>query len=201
MKIISVVFVLTSGLFFSQTAKTIPTDYRKIPEILDTVDYLYPFVKPDKKYAYWKVLRNINDPEKAIIYESQMPDYMTINEPPPSQGFFQEYVTENCFSYVIACKSERAEYFTNEQQLRDFIGSVDNISEALLVAKTYGYTFDSKNKLGGSYKMENDYFLLYLSKSKDCPAPKESFFIRINKKTGKLEAKSNGLYKNDHCTQ
>lgn len=194
MKILATVFLLLSGLVFSQNTKAVPVDYKKIPTILDTIDYLYPFLKPDKQYGYWKVLHNITDPEKSIIYESQMPEYMTINEPAPSKGFFQECETEGCFSYIIACKSDRAQYFTTEQQLRDFIGSVDNIPEALLVAKTYGYSFDSKDKLGGSYKFENDYILMYLSKSQNNPDRKESFFIKINRKTGKLEAKGNGFY-------
>lgn len=195
MKILATVFLLLSGLVFSQSTKAVPADYKKIPTILDTTDYLYPFIKPDKKYAYWKVLRNITDPEKAIIYESQMPEYMTINEPAPLKGFFQECETENCFSYLVACKNNNEpEYLITEQQLRDFIGSVDNISEALLIAQTYGYSFDSNNLLGGSYKNEGDYIILYLSKSKNSPPSKESFFVRINKKSGKLEARSNGFY-------
>lgn len=202
MKILATVFLLLSGLVFSQNTKAVPADYKKIPTILDTTDYLYPFIKPDKKYGYWKVLRNITDPEKAIIYESQMPEYMTINEPAPLKGFFQECETEGCFSYVVACKNNNEpEYLITEQQLRDFIGSVDNISEALLIAKTYGYSFDSNNPLGGSYKNEVDYILLYLSKSINCPPSKESFFIRMNRKTGKLKATSNGFYdKSDDCT-
>ncbi|MFP3836015.1 hypothetical protein SCA31_24260, partial [Chryseobacterium sp. SIMBA_028] len=84
---------LIPGLFLSQ--KTVSEDYKKIPEILDNTEFLYPFIKPDTKYQYWSVLRNIQDPDpdKSIIYESQMPDFMTLNDPAPEKGFFQQCTT------------------------------------------------------------------------------------------------------------
>ncbi|SHK25753.1 hypothetical protein [Chryseobacterium polytrichastri] len=193
MKIILIISFLLPSLLFSQ--KTVSADYKKIPEILDNTDLLYPFIKPDKKYQYWSVLRNIEDPDpdKSIIYESQMPDFMTLNDPVPEKGFFQQCTTSDCFSYILACKNNKTEYFNNEQQLRDFIGSVDNLPEALLIAKTYGFTFDSTNPLGGSYKTDDQYISMYISKQKNA-TQKESFLVKVNKKTGKLEAKSNGIY-------
>lgn len=184
--------MLLSGLAFSQ--KTIPNDFKKIPEILDNTELLYPFIVPDKKYNYWSVLRNNPDPDEAIIYESQMPDFMTINDTAPKKGFFQKCLGESCFSYLIACENSQSRYFSNEQQLRDFIGSVDNLPEAILIANTFGYTVDSTNKLGSSYKMEDQYVSMYLSRFKNNSEVKESFFIKINRKTGKLEVKNNGNY-------
>jgi len=192
MKVLFPVLLLCSGLIFSQ--KTVPSDFKKIPEILDNTELLYPFIVPDKKYEYWSVLRNNPDPDKAIIYESQMPDLMTLNDPAPEKGFFQKCIGENCFSYILACEKSRSKYFSNEQQLRDFIGFVDNLPEAILIANTFGYTVDSSNQLGSSYKIEDQYISLYLSKSKNNSETKESFFIKINRKTGKLEVKSNGAY-------
>ncbi|WP_185288013.1 hypothetical protein [Chryseobacterium lactis] len=199
MKFIIASFLIASNPFFAQI--TVPDDYKKIPDILDTVDYLYPFIIPSKDYAYWRVLSNDDDYEKAVIYESQAPDFMTINEPVPERGFFQKCVGNNCFSYILACKNERAVYFSNEQQLRDFIGTVDNLPEAILLAKTYGYSVDTQNLFTGSYKMDDRHISMYLMQSKGCPVVKESFLIKINRKNGKLEAKSNGIYsKNEDCS-
>lgn len=192
MKVLFPVLLLCSGWIFSQ--KTVPADFKKIPEILDNTELLYPFIVPDKKYEYWSVLRNNPDPDKAIIYESQMPDLMTLNDPAPEKGFFQKCLGENCYSYVLACEKSRSKYFSNEQQLRDFIGFADNLPEAILIANTFGYTVDSANQLGSSYKIDNQHISLYLSKSKNNSGTKESFFIKINRKTGKLEVKSNGAY-------
>lgn len=198
MKLLFPTLLLLSGLVFGQ--KAVPSDFKKIPEILDNTELLYPFILPGKKYDYWSVLRNNPDPDKAIIYESQMPQYMTINDPAPEKGFFQKCLGEDCFSYLIACENSRSAYFSNEQQLRDFIGFVDNLPEAILIANTYGYTVDTTNKLAGSYKIEEKNISLYLSKTKICPLTKESFLIKINRKTGRLEAKSNGIYvKSEDC--
>lgn len=198
MKIIIPFSLIVSSLFSAQI--TVPDDYKKIPDILDTTEYLYPFVIPDKSYQYWRVLTNDSDPDKAILYESQAPLFMTINEPAPEKGFFQKCMGNNCFSYILACKKERTVYFSNEQQLRDFIGTVDNLPEAILLAKTYGYSIDTKNRFTGSYKMEDHSISLFVLQSKGCPVIKESFLIKINRKTGKLEAKSNGIYsKSENC--
>lgn len=199
MKVIIAFSLIISNLFFSQIK--VPDDYKKIPDIMDTVDYLYPFIVPDKDYSYWRVLSNDTDYEKAVIYESQAPDFMTINEPTPEKGFFQKCIGNNCFSYILACKKERSVYFSDEQQLRNFIGTVDNLPEALLIAKTYGYSIDTKNRFTGAYKIDDRHIYLYALQSKGCPVIKEAFLITINRKTGKLEAKSKGIYsKNEDCS-
>ncbi|WP_278353703.1 hypothetical protein [Chryseobacterium gleum] len=199
MKTIITFSLIFSNLLYSQIK--VPDDYKKIPDILDTTEYLYPFIVPDKEYAYWRVLSNDMDYEKAVIYESQAPDFMTINEPVPERGFFQKCIGNNCFSYILACKNERSVYFSSEQQLRDFIGTVDNLPEAILLAKTYGYSVDTSNRFTGSYKIEDRHISMYLMQSKGCPVVKESFLVKINRKTGKLEAKSNGVYaKDENCS-
>lgn len=198
MRIISIFSFLIPGVLLSQN--TVPSDFKKIPEILDNTELLYPFIVPYRKYEYWSVFRNNQDPDKAVIYESQAPEFMTINDPSPEKGFFQKCLGENCFSYLIACENSKSKYFSNEQQLRDFIGSVDNLPEAILMAQTYGFTFDSANLSGGAYKIEDHYITLYLSKSKSCPLTKESFLVKINRKTGKIDSKSKGIYlKTDDC--
>ncbi|AKK73816.1 hypothetical protein OK18_15465 [Chryseobacterium gallinarum] len=198
MRVLFPALLLLFSMVFGQ--KAVPSDFKKIPEILDNIDLLYPFIIPDKDYAYWRVLSNDTDYEKAVIYESQAPEFMTINEPVPEKGFFQKCIGNNCFSYILACKNERPVYFSSEQQLRDFIGTVDNLPEALLLAKTYGYTVDTTNLFTGAYKIEDRYISLYLKQSKGCPAVKESFRVKINRKTGKLEAKTNGVYaKDENC--
>ncbi|WP_415326678.1 hypothetical protein [Chryseobacterium sp. MMS23-Vi53] len=187
MKVLFPALLLLSGLVFGQ--KAVPFDFKKIPEILDNTELLYPFIIPNKRYNYWSVLRNNPDPDKAIIYESQAPDFMTINDPAPEKGFFQKCLGEDCFSYLIACKNSQSKYFSNEQQLRDFIGTVDNLPEAILIANTYGYTVDSSNPLSSSYKTDEKYVSLYLSKINSNSGIKDYSFIQINRKTGKLEVK------------
>ncbi|RKS97866.1 hypothetical protein [Chryseobacterium defluvii] len=192
MKIVFVVLLFVSEFLFSQN--NVPEDFKKIPEILDNTDLLYPFIVPDKKYEYWSVFRNNPDPDKALIYESQMPKYMTINDPAPEKGFFQKCLGEDCFSYLIACEKSQSRYFSTEKQLRDFIGTVDNLPEAILIANTYGYQVDTTNPLSSAYTIEDRHVVMYLSKPKGNTGTKESFLVKVNRKTGKLESKSKGIY-------
>jgi len=182
--------LLFSGLVFSQ--KTIPNDFKKIPEILDNTDMLYPFIQPETQYEYWSVQRkDTKDP----IYESQSPLNIGIYDVPfNGQGFFDECEPNGCFTYLIACQNNQPKYFTSKQHLRDFISTVDNLPEAILIAKTYGFTVDSSDNMGSSYKIDDKFVSLYLSKTKNCPETKESFLIKIDRKNGKLESKSTGVY-------
>ncbi|PZU04745.1 MAG: hypothetical protein DI622_19825, partial [Chryseobacterium sp.] len=68
-----------------------------------------------------------------------------------------------------------------------------NLPEALLIAQTYGFMLDSINISGGAYKIEDHYIVMYLSKLNKS-STKESFLVKINRKTGKLESKSKGFY-------
>jgi len=192
MKILFPVSLFFSSLFFSQTP--VPADYKKIPEILDNPELLFPFIVPDQKYDYWSVLRNNPDPDKAVIYESQTPDFMTLNDPAPEKGFFQKCLGEDCFSYILACEKDRTKYFSTEKELRNFIGPVDNLPEALLIANSYGYYVDSTNPSASSYKTDDKYISLYLTKLNNNAAGKESFLIKINRKTGRHEIKTIGTY-------
>lgn len=179
-------------LFCSQIVST--QDYQKIPDVFDTPENIYPFIKPSENLSYWKVFTNHSDPEKAVLYESQYPEPMTILEPIPEKGFFQKCLGENCFHYIIACKRDRPEYFTNEKDLRSFIGEVDNIGEAVLIANTFDFSIDITNPEGGSFKKDEQNFYLKTFRSKKCTEVRESFLLTIRRKNGAVRSQSKGIY-------
>lgn len=184
--------LLIAQLFWSQNAQM--QDYQKIPEVFDTAENLYPFIIPSENFAYWKAFTNHSDPEKAVLYESQYPEPMTILEPAPEKGFFQQCLEENCYHYIIACKNDRPQYFSNEKSLQDFIGEVDNIAEAVLIANINGFSIDIYNADGGSYKEDKQNFYLKTFKAKKCPEVKESFLLTIKRISGQLKSQNKGIY-------
>lgn len=192
MKKLGFASILFTQFFFGQVNTV--DDFQKIPEVFDSAENLYAFIKPSKDIAYWKVFQNNNDPDKAILYESQIPNPMTILEPIPEKGFFQKCLGENCFHYIIACKNDRTEYFTNEKDLRRFIGEIDNIAEAVLIANSHGFQVDINDLKGGSFKKDAESFYLKVFKQKKCNEVKESFSVTIKRKSGKLSSESNGIY-------
>lgn len=199
MKIVVLVFFLISELMYAQT--DVSEEYSKIPDSLYFKDNLYKSIIPDKKYEFWKVIRKYDSFREEIIYMNK--DWANKNDiknHSVNQGFFVECLPDWCFTYIAILDDKKLSYITSEEKLRYFIGYVDNIEEALLIAKTYGYWFDNNNPVGGSFKQDGDYFYLYLAKFESCPVSRESFFIRLNKKTGILESQTKGLYyKTDKC--
>lgn len=173
----------------------VPDHYKSIPHILDSADSLYPFIIPDKKYDHWQVCRPSHKQEPEIIYENQRPENTAgIDESSPNNGFFRTCQTPQCFSYILICNNNQPTALTSEKQLKDFIGPVDNLSEAILIAMIHGFSVDPKNRFTGSYTMDEQSISIYGLRSETCPVKKESFLIKIDRKTGQLEAKSNGIY-------
>ncbi|WP_262147184.1 hypothetical protein [Chryseobacterium foetidum] len=192
MKKSGLITLLIAQLFLSQNSQT--QNYQKIPDVFDTPENLYPFIKPSENMSYWKVFTNHSDYEKAVLYESQYPEPMTILEPIPERGFFQKCSGENCYHYIIACKNDRPEYFKTDNDLRKFIAEVDNIAEAVLIVNTYGFSIDINNAEGGSFKKDENNFYLKTFKSHKCPEVRESFLVTIERKNGQTTSQSNGIY-------
>ncbi|MDQ1805743.1 hypothetical protein RAH57_17260 [Chryseobacterium sp. CKR4-1] len=199
MKIILTISILFSNLIFSQV--TVPSDYLKIPDTLRYKNDLYRFIIPSQKYKYWKVMRKDDTMEEKLMYENKVTKSLKCAKTnSPEKGFFIECLPGWCFTYITAYKNKMPKYFTSEKELKDFIGYVDNLPEALLIARTYNLLFDYKNPIGGSFKMDKDFFYLYLAKFENCPVNREAFYVKINRKTGVLEYESKGIYyKTNDC--
>ncbi len=80
-----------------------------------------------------------------------------------------------------------------ESELQKFIGGINNLEEALLIAKINGLWFDPENMKGGSYRKELNGYSLYLMKWEKCPETKESFKVFIDSK-GHVTKENNGIY-------
>ncbi|RKE89566.1 hypothetical protein [Epilithonimonas arachidiradicis] len=185
------------------SSQIIDEDFKKIPDSLYFRDNLYKYIRPNHNYSYWKVVRKDDSLTTELIYEStKSKNWNYLESFSPNNGFFEECHPDGCFTYIIAYQNKEVKYFTDGKELRNFIGFINNLPEALLIARTYNLWFDDKNSLGGSYKIEKDFIYLYLAKFESCPISREAFFVKINRKTGELEKESKGIYykKNDCYT-
>ncbi|MBK1896133.1 hypothetical protein [Chryseobacterium paridis] len=193
MKIMLMFSILFSNLIFSQII--VPSDYIKIPDTLRSRNDLYKFIIPNQKYEYWKVMRKDDTLEEKLIYENkEVKNIKYVKTHSSEKGFFRECLPGWCFTYITAYQNKKPKYFTSERELKDFIGYVDNLPEALLLARTYNLLFDYKNPIGGSFKIDKDFIYLYLAKFENCPVSREAFYVKINRKTGVLEYESKGIY-------
>lgn len=89
-------------------------------------------------------------------------------------------------------------YLKSLKEFRFFLGDIDNLEEAMLLARTNGYILDTDIK-GSAYRVKNGCYELHLMKFHEYPSRKESFEIKIDKK-GNIKSKSLGVYcKEQNC--
>ncbi|WP_294328561.1 hypothetical protein [uncultured Chryseobacterium sp.] len=199
MKVIVLIFFLISELLCAQMV--VPDGFGKIPDSLYFKNTLYRSIIPDKKYEFWEVIRKYDSLREDIIYKNKdWTNKSRIKVHSQDQGFFIECLLDWCFTYIMLLDDKKLRYINNEEDLRNFIGYVDNLQEALLIAGTYGFWFDKKDPVGGTFREDKDYFYLYLAKSESCPVSREAFFIKLNKKTRTFESQTKGgYYKTGDC--
>lgn len=78
---------------------------------------------------------------------------------PKNHGFFHGCHPGFCSNFVVAVQNDSVRYISTQETFRDFIGSVDNLEEAMLIAHTYGYILGDSivsagyRKVNGNYEM------------------------------------------------
>lgn len=130
-------------------------------------------IVPQKKTLYWECLHKdiAEDTRGSKIASNGNPDYSFHASIANSEkGFFHECHPGICFSYIVSVKEDKSiSVIDSEKKLKSFIGKIDNLGEALIIARINGYSFDIDSIIGGAYKrLENDY-LLYLMEYSSWP--------------------------------
>jgi hypothetical protein len=172
--------------------------FKKIPKEFDDGNWgnLIQKIIPSKKYKYWEC-RRYEDfiPNKIIAKSGDTSQQQKIKAINCNSGFFRQCLPGSCFQFIIAInQNDSIEVIDREEKLRGFIGEIDNLEEALLVAKSYGYWFDKNNKIGGAYRiLDGDYYLYLLSYSQT-PVTYTSIKV-ILKKNGQLKLVDSKVYK------
>lgn len=163
--------------------KAIPKDYA-----FNDRSFIIEKILPDTSYVYWeclyKEILSENRRGKIIVCKGDSVKYSSItkiyNSP---NGFFEECHPMICYSYILGIKSDQTiDLVDSGKKLGKFIGNIDNLEEALLIAKVNGLWFDTDTIIGGAYKeRENDY-LFYLLDYSSTPVTYKSVRAILTKK-------------------
>jgi hypothetical protein len=172
--------------------------FKKIPKEYGDGNWgnLIQKIIPSRKYKYWEC-RRYEDfiPNKIIAKSGDTSQQKKIKIIKGNSGFFRQCLPGSCFQFIIAINSKDSiEVIDNEEKLRKFVGDIDNLEEALLIAKTYEYWFDSKNKIGGAYRILNGDYYLYLLSYSQTPVTYTSVKA-ILKKNGDFKFIDSKVYK------
>ncbi|RYX87686.1 hypothetical protein EON73_00850 [bacterium] len=195
-------YLLTSFMLFllsfaakSQTDKFNYHGYKPLPSRFIQRDSLIRFINPVHKYIYWEYVQIPADPGKAVVFSQGVkPEGLKIkilNQ----RGFFSGCLPSACTRY-IAYVDEKGEvgYITTAQQAAAFVGTIDNLEEAVLVAQLGNDDFYvDKNAKGGSYKIKGNTYEVILTHYDLCPETSRAIQLRIDHKQI-LEKKELGIY-------
>lgn len=175
--------------------------FLKIPYNLreNYLDSLAKKIVPNSKYQYWQyaTYRQGSDIEtyKVLNEDGDSSFKKKINKKPrPNYNygiFFGGHPNFRC-NYIVTVNNNKIYNLKTEEEFRDFIGTIDNLEEAILLARTYGYQLDN-NIAGNGYKNLPNGFELKLMKYHEFPTRKESVKIVINR-NGFIKTKSLGIY-------
>jgi hypothetical protein len=215
---ILIFLTLISGTFCHQK-RTESTSNRELINIIDSVDfdirgfkqlpqeyafkdraYLIDKIIPSYHYSYWECVFKdfLTDDNRGrlIVYNGDSLNFSShaknINS---NNGFFVECHPGICFSYIVGVRSDKTiELINSGEKLKDFIGNINNIEEAILIAKINDLWFDTDTIIGGAYKeRENDY-LMYLLEYSSTPVTYKSVKAVLTK-TGDFKVIEKTIYK------
>lgn len=163
------------------------------------LDSLAKKIIPNRKYQYWQYVtyHQSSSKETYIVLKEGGDSSLRkkINEKPRpnyNQGiFFGGHPSFRC-NYIVTIDNGKIYNLKTEEEFRDFLGTIDNLEEAVLFARTYGYLLDNDIK-GSAYRNLPNGFELHLMKYHEFPIRKESVEIKINR-DGFVKTKSRGIY-------
>ncbi|MFB9080000.1 hypothetical protein ACFFLS_08915 [Flavobacterium procerum] len=165
------------------------------------LDSLGKKIIPDKNYQYWQYAtyyQGIGDQNIKYTVLKHGGDTLLrkkISEkinPNKIIGIFQGGHPSYRCNYAVTIENQKVNYIKTEDEFRTFLGTIDNLEEAILLAITYGYVLDHDIR-GSAYRKVTNGFELHLTKYHDFPLSKESIEIKINK-NGFIKTKSLGIY-------
>ncbi|MTH16407.1 hypothetical protein [Flavobacterium sp. LC2016-01] len=193
-----ILFGLFSLIVLNSCWKKEDSKFQKIPYKLSDnyKDSLGTKIVPNGNHQYWAYMiysYNFGKEKHKIL--SQGGDTLQkqfIKTETNVKGFFEGCYPNYCCNYIITINNGKVKYLKSKQDFINFLGKIDNLEEAVLLAMTYGYLLDNDFR-GSSYRIKDDSYELHLMKFHENPPRKESVEIKINQK-GNIQTKSLGLY-------
>ena len=130
-------------------------------------------IVPNERYVYWECIRwGESTPYQTVV---KMGDYKNILKK-------EELFTQPCFILspeelygIVALTSEnKLRVIDTSDEFKEFIGTVDNLNEALFIASMHDLCYSPEMIKTGSYKKKGEDYLLYLQ---DYESFNDSFYF------------------------
>ncbi|MFZ4930376.1 hypothetical protein [Chryseobacterium sp. Mn2064] len=198
---------LITAIFFTITVTSCSEKFQKLPSKESDVEHLLKKIKPNNNVSYWQVehFPNYEDEtqESRIVFSKGQYSNKQVSSPPNHNdwnGFFEGCQPIFCAYRIVYLENNIWKTAKSEEDLKNFISTIDNEYEAFLIGKINGYEIDYYSEKGNGFIKDKSGYNLNMMKYNSCPESKESFTLFIND-SGKITAtKNNGFYlKTKNC--
>jgi len=188
-------YVICNGIPFYHS-----DGYNKLPRQYDYPDSLIKKVIPNKKYIYWAFCSKL-DSDTVIYSFGKKPKGLKLNPPFRISSLFVGCLPGICSKYILYVDSDKVHYVGNIEEFKSFLGSIDNLQEAVLFAKAKYHLQIDDDMRGGSYMIQADtIYNLRLMHYIPCPETKQSFYLKIKRNKGVTDTSTLvSYYKSDNC--
>ena len=158
---------------------------------------LIAHVIPDKAYDYWHYkVSDLYTDQYRMTYKGDTTFRALLHRDKTRPTF---HVDGLSFTHMVYVNHGKAGYVTNNEELKSFIGKVDNLEEAILIAGMSGFVQDRKQRFANAYLKTAKGYELYLGSFELCPVTNRLFHITIDY-SGHLTAKYlRTYYKSGDC--
>lgn len=174
-----------SLLFGAYTYAQDKTNFVNIESILKRIT-------PNDKTDFWILVNNEYGKNNEVKVSGTKKEYTV------QTAGFNISPREDSFYYIVYSKGGNLNYITQLDQLKNFIGKIDNVEEAAISATLEGYVVDEEfaHVAANYYQDANNYYLdLGKLTSKECPYQKKHYTLTVSKVTGAISnVQDNGSY-------
>jgi len=202
MKHLLYLFIIVSLFSCNKREDTKPKAFQKIP-YNRSYDYRDSLVKkfiPNTKYDYWEYIAVHTSYNAERNYDYDIVRFggdttfrKKLKEQSELLGFFSGGHPGWRIKQVAVVENGKPDYLLTADQVKPFLGTIDNLEEALYLALLSGYQLDSSDLRGSGYKITETGYEMHLMKFHEYPSRYESVEVFITKE-GFMRTRSLGIY-------
>lgn len=179
--ILATAFLFWSHFSFSQEKKK-----------FSSIDQVLSKIQPNNSSESWLLVYNEYGKNREVKISGSKQNYL------PQFAGFNFRAGEESFYYIVSFVKGNAKYITDIRELREFIGKVNNVEEAAVLAVLEGYLIDDQFvDIAANYTEDKNNYYLGLGKvtSTECPYQKKHFTLTVDKASGKItNSEEHGTY-------
>lgn len=161
-------------------------NFEKLSEKFRSDEQLLKQIKPNSKIAYWQVDYITGfTPDKIFSHGNQnLSKQIPLPENQNLGGFFTGCQPLYCNYRILYLENNKWNFVQDKDELKEFIGKIDNQYEAFLIARINDYEIDSNSNGNGFEKTKYGYKLKVMIYN-SCPETKQSYIVTVDN-DGKL---------------